>query len=112
MLLRFEVSNHRSISEPVEFSMIAVDDGRPAVRRFDLLSELVLTTAGIYGPNASGKSNVLEALAWLSTAVGRSLRAWEEFIPREPFRSGDWPDRPSTFEVDMIAEGVRYSYRI
>jgi hypothetical protein len=112
MLLRFEVSNHRSIFEPVELSMIAVDQDRPAVRRFDLLSESVLTTAGIYGPNASGKSNVLEALAWLSTAVGRSLRTWDEFIPREPFKFGDGPETPSTYEVDMVVEGVRYSYRV
>ncbi|HUY45856.1 MAG TPA: AAA family ATPase [Streptosporangiaceae bacterium] len=84
MLLRFEVSNHRSILEPVELSMIAVDEDRPSTRGFDLLAERVLAIAGVYGPNASGKSNVLEALAWLSTAVGRSLRAWDEFIPREP----------------------------
>jgi hypothetical protein len=112
MLLRFEVSNHRSILDPVELSMIAVDEDRPAARRFDLLSERVLTVAGIYGPNASGKSNVVEALAWLSTAVGRSLRAWEEFIPREPFKFGEGPEMPSTFEVEMVVEGIRYVYRV
>jgi len=112
MLLRFEVSNHRSVFEPVELSMIAVDEDRPAARQFDLLSEHVLTTAGIYGPNASGKSNVLEALAWLSVAVGRSLRTWDEYIPREPFKFGDGKEKPSTYEVDMVVEGVRYSYRV
>ena len=88
MLLRFEASNHRSIFGPVELSMIAVDQDRPSARHFDLLSEHVLPVAGIYGPNASGKSNVLEAIAWLSTAVGRSLRSWAEFVPREPFKFG------------------------
>lgn len=112
MLLRFEVSNHRSIMEPVEFSMIAVDTDRPAVRTFDLLSESVLTVAGIYGPNASGKSNVLDALTWLSSAVGNSLRAWEDLIPRDPFKFGDGPQTPSTYEVDMIVSGVRYTYRL
>ena len=63
MLLRFRVSNHRSILEPVELSMIAVDEDRAATRGFDNLSERVLTVAGIYGPNASGKSNVLDAMA-------------------------------------------------
>ena len=48
MLLRFEVSNHRSILEPVELSMIAVDKDRPSARQFDLLHERVLTVAGIY----------------------------------------------------------------
>jgi len=112
MLLRFEVSNHRSIMEPVELSMIAVDDDRPSARRFDLLSERVLTIAGIYGPNASGKSNVLEALTWLSEAVARSLRAWDQFIPREPFKFGRGPKTPSSYEVEIVVRGVRYAYRV
>jgi len=112
MLLRFEVANYRSILEPVELSMIAVDKDRPSTRGFDLLAERVLTTAGIYGPNASGKSNVIEALAWLSMAVGRSLRAWDQFIPREPFKFGQGPEASSTFEVEMVVRGVRYAYRV
>lgn len=112
MLLRFEVSNHRSILEPVELSLIAVDEDRPAAREFDMLTERVLSIAGIYGPNASGKSNLVEAIAWLSTAVGRSLRTWEEFIPREPFKFGQGPQTSSTYEVEMIVEGVRYAYRV
>jgi len=112
MLLRFDVANHRSIMEPVELSMIAVDEDRPSTRGFDLLTERVLTIAGIYGPNASGKSNVVEALAWLSMAVGRSLRAWDQFIPREPFKFGRGPETPSIYEVEMVVRGVRYAYRV
>lgn len=110
MLLRFEVANHRSIMGPVELSMIAVDADRPSVRRVDPFPEPVLTTAGIYGPNASGKSNLVEALAWLSNAVGRSLRAWDEYIPRDPFKFADGPTTPSTYEVEMVVGGVRYAY--
>ena len=36
--------------------MVAVDAERAATRGFEGLSERVLTVAGIYGPNASGKS--------------------------------------------------------
>lgn len=112
MLLRFEVSNFRSILEPVELSMIAVDRDRPAAREFDLLAERVLAVAGIYGPNASGKSNVVEALAWLSAAVGRSLRTWSDFVPREPFKFAGGPEASSSCEVEMIVGGVRYTYRV
>ena len=112
MLLRFEVSNHRSILEPVELSMVAVDEDRPSVRKFDLLAERVLAVAGVYGPNASGKSNVIEALAWLSMAVARSLRVWDQFIPRDPFKFGHGPQTPSTYEVEMVIDGVRYAYRL
>ena len=112
MLLRFQVSNHRSILEPVELSMIAVDEERTATRGFDRLSERVLTVAGIYGPNASGKSNVLDALAWLSMAVDNSLRRWEDYIPRDAHRFGQGPASPSEFNLDLVVGGVRYGYRL
>lgn len=112
MLLRFEAANYRSILDPVELSMIAVDKDRPSARAFDRLAERVLVVAGIYGPNASGKSNVVESLWWLSTAVGRSLRVWDQLIPREPFRFGRGLEVPSTYEVEMIVQGVRYAYHV
>src|SRR5262249_23560622 len=49
---------------------------------------------------------------WLSAAVAGSLRSWDEFIPREPFKFGTGPELPSTFEVDMVIGGVRYTYRL
>lgn len=110
MLLRFQVSNHRSILEPVELSMIAVDKDRAATRRFDGLSEHVLTVAGIYGPNASGKSNVLDAMAWLSMAVARSLRGWADYIPRDAHRFGRGPASPTEFDLDLEVDGIRYTY--
>jgi uncharacterized protein len=112
VLLRFEVENHRSILDPAELSMIAVDEDRAATRGFDLLNERVLTVAGIYGPNASGKSNVLEALAWLSQGVRQSLRTWGLAVPRESFRFGRGPESPSTYDVEMVAGGVRYAYHV
>jgi hypothetical protein len=112
VLLRFRVSNHRSILEPIELSMIAVDEGRAATRRFDGLSERVLTVAGIYGANASGKSNVLDAMAWLSMAVARSLRGWEDYVPRDAHRFGTGPASPTAFDLDVEVDGVRYAYRL
>lgn len=110
MLLRLQVSNHRSILEPVELSMIAVDKDRAATRRFGGLPEHVLTVAGIYGPNASGKSNVLDAMAWLSMAVARSLRGWADYIPRDAHRFGRGPASPTEFDLDLEVDGVRYTY--
>ena len=92
--------------------MIAVDEDRAATRGFDGLSERVLTVAGIYGPNASGKSNVLDAIAWLSMAVATSLRGWEDYIPREAHRFGKGPASPTEFDLDLEVDGVRYAYRL
>lgn len=74
MLIRFEVENFRSILAPAELSMVAVDD-RPEVREFPKFGASLVPVAGVFGPNASGKSNVLAALAWLreSEAADRSI---------------------------------------
>lgn len=112
MLLRFEVSNHRSILDPVELSMIAVDQDRAATRGFEGLSERVLTVAGIYGPNASGKSNVLDAINWLSYAVGTSLLGGGDFIARDPHRLGDGSDLPTKFDMEFIVDGIRHGYQL
>jgi hypothetical protein len=112
MLLRFEVSNFKSIFEPVEFSMMALDSERSSVRRFDALNEGVLCVAGVYGPNASGKTNLVESLAWLSFAVRSSLISFDEVIPREPFKFGNGPTSPTSYRVEMIVDGVRYEYRL
>ena len=92
--------------------MIAVDEDRAATRGFDNLAERALTVAGIYGPNASGKSNVLDAMAWLSTAVDTSLRGWEDYIPRDAHRFGNGPTSPSEFDLNLVSHGVRYRYRL
>lgn len=92
--------------------MIAVDRDRPSVRAVPQLDEHVLSVASIFGPNASGKSNVLRALAWLSRAVHSSLRNWDQTIPRDPFRFATGPSEPSTHQIDMLVGGVRYVYHL
>ncbi|MDA8025240.1 MAG: AAA family ATPase [Actinomycetota bacterium] len=110
MLLRLAVSNFRSIYETIEFSLIAVDDDRPAARAVPMMNHKVLTAAAIYGPNASGKSNVIDALYWLSNQVLNSMTSISERIPVSKFKFAEGPHRNTSIEVEMILEGVRYDY--
>jgi predicted ATPase len=110
VLIRFEVANFRSMLEPVELSMVAVDQDRPEAREVPSLGESLLPVAAIYGPNASGKSNVVAALAWLVDAVRDSLRKWDDGIPVEPFAFSGGKDRPSEFTVEYVVGGVRFEY--
>src|SRR5262249_35810587 len=112
MLIRFAARNHRSIMAPVELSLVAVDGDRASVRTFDRLTEGVLPLAAIYGPNASGKSNVLDALHWLAMAVRDSLRVWDDAIPRDPFRFRDCVRQSSEYELDVMIDGIRNTYRV
>ena len=65
MLLEFKCSNHKSIKEKVNFSLIAGSDNTSE----DLLKEFgnfrVLRSAVIYGANGSGKSNFISALSFM-----------------------------------------------
>ena len=110
MLIRFEASNMRSIAAPVELSMVAVDRDRPEARDQPMIGESLLPVAAIFGPNASGKSNVIAAIAWLRDAVQCSLRAWDDEIPIEPFAFGGWPGRQSEFAIESMIDGVRFEY--
>lgn len=110
MLIRFEVSNFRSIREPIELSMVAVDRDREAARDAPMLGESLLTRAGVYGPNASGKSNLLAAFRWFTWAVRNSLREWDEQIPVDPFLLLE--DRSSEFMVEVLVDGVRFEYSV
>ncbi|GAA4972270.1 AAA family ATPase [Actinoplanes utahensis] len=111
MLIRFEASNFRSLNENVELSMVAVDRDREGAREAPHLGESLLTVAAIYGPNASGKSNVIAALAWLRDAVVHSLRYWEDEIPVDPFAFSE-ENRPTEFVLELLVNGVRFEYLV
>ena len=70
----------------------------------------LLRSAAVYGANAAGKTNLLQALQAMRHMVARSSRDLGE-LPVTPFRfDPDCEARPTTFEVMCFAEGVRYQY--
>jgi AAA15 family ATPase/GTPase len=118
MLLRFRCKNFRSIREEQELSLIA------AKTRTDEKSESLIDTpfedlkllrcAAIFGPNASGKSNVLDALAALRRIVSESWRGWKANGPipeHDPFLLDDTSRaNESEFEITFLLESTIYKY--
>ena len=94
----------------MELSMVAIDKDRSGARPQPSLGESLLTVAGIYGPNASGKSNVVSAMAWLVEAIYSSMRSWDDAIPVDQFGFGASRDGPTRFECDLITNNVRFMY--
>jgi hypothetical protein len=73
----------------------------------------VAMSAGIFGANASGKSNTLRALADMREAVVSSLGDWVglDEVPRSPFTLDDTSrDAWTRYEVDVLLGGVRWRY--
>ena len=115
MLVEFRVANHRSMRDEQVLTMEAGrvgDDSDSRPRQVPGHSERLLTAAGLYGANASGKSNILSALSFMREAVLRSHRLWspDEGLPRDQFAWGPKKVEPSLFEVTLLLGDVRFQY--
>jgi predicted ATPase len=115
VLYEFRVENHRSIRDEQALTMAAGQSGDATdvrLRQDDAYGEKLLPAAVLYGANASGKSNVLSALAFMRDAVHFSHAWWEpeSGIPRSPFAWGPKRREPSTFEVSFSVRNCRYEY--
>jgi AAA15 family ATPase/GTPase len=116
MLIEFNVTNYRSFWECQHLRMTASTAAElkeshtcaPASKE----TLRLLRSAVVYGPNASGKSNLIKALSFMREMVLHSAQGQEgDAIDASPFlfhESGD--SLPGEFEVIFIADGVRYQY--
>lgn len=114
MLLQFSVTNHRSIKEKAVISMKATADKslKECLISPDGKKELVPVMA-IYGANAAGKSNMIQALLLMRDMVcgeyAKPLKGAE--LPWEPFAfTDDQDERPTDFEIIYYYEGTKYAY--
>ena len=103
MLLRFGVANHRSIRDYQELFLSA----SRRIRRKGLvipvptLKEAAVPIAAIYGPNAAGKSNLIDAMDEMRRTVVESHKSLDatDRIPRTPFRLDDTTEaKPTRFD--------------
>lgn len=103
MLRSFRMSNHRSFQYEAELLLM------PAYNR----SRPVVPVAAVYGANASGKSNLVRGLSFMSDAVRSSYGHWDPMagVPRQPFRlDPTCAVAPSVFVIEVELEGVRFTY--
>lgn len=122
MLLNFRVANFRSINEMVELSMVPSDlknqvnvihrTNPNATKNKDYYG---LTSAAIYGANASGKSNIVRGLFEFFEFVKNSTdRKPNEIIKLyNPFKLSKLNlEKPSFFSIDLLIDSVLYTYSI
>jgi hypothetical protein len=118
VLLSFRGGNVRSFRDEFELSMLATTLSEDGVARQVNWREGgqplgVLPVAGIFGANGSGKTNVLRVIADMRQHVLHSFRRGNPTggMPTSPFRlDRDTEDSPSSFEVDLVLDGVRHEY--
>ena len=118
MLIEFSVTNFRSFREKQTLSMVAAPRLRKRENVFkpNLKGEKfpdLLKVAVIYGPNASGKSNLLKAMAVPGQIANREPSNRNVQVPVTPFCfDPELADMPSLFELHFIEAGVRYEFDV
>ncbi|MCB1328447.1 MAG: ATP-binding protein [Maritimibacter sp.] len=115
MILRFSVSNYRSIRTEESISLIATtlkEDRPPLPAKVGKGIPGVLPTALVYGANASGKSNLLRAIKHIVRAVLYSHNSDPgSGVPTKPFAlDEECAMIPTQMEIDFILEDVRYNF--
>ena len=118
MLLRIAVENHLSICErqEVSFAASSLKDRSDGLISCDAVdSGAVVPAVVIYGANASGKTNFVNAMSTMKQMVLWSQTKGEPGggVPRHEFLlDPSFSDKPSCFEIDFMLNGSRFHYGI
>ena len=117
MLIEFSVTNFRSLRDRQTLSLVkAKGDELEKSNTFSVSAYNdfnLLRSAAIYGPNASGKSNFILALAVMANIIHNSAKelGHDDDLPVKPFLlNSNHAKAPCEFEVTFIIDHVRYQY--
>ncbi|MEA1920944.1 MAG: ATP-binding protein [Campylobacterota bacterium] len=118
MLIEFKVKNYRSIKEEQTLSMV-----KSSAKELEKTNTFItpekkkpiklLSSATIYGPNASGKSNLLKAMKTMQKIVldSESKIKRGTKLPITPFLlDNETKEEPTEFEIIFISKNIRYQY--
>ena len=114
MLLNFKIKNYRSIKEEVVLDLQATKDKTSKEQSvFEIGKIAFLKSAAIYGPNASGKSNILKAFVAFRMMVLESLMRsnTNTDLPNEYFKlSAETENKQSSFEIEFLIDKNIFIY--
>ena len=117
MIFSFSVENFLSFADRQELSFEASSDNtseESIIRRIRHPKSgsitRVLRMTSVYGANASGKTNLLYAIADIWDKLYRPCVSKDEKILFRPFAMRR--DEPTEMEISFFIKGVRYDYSI
>ena len=116
MILEFRLSNMYSLRDEVTLSMQAAKIQTQKAKAlegnlFTIAGEQLLKSIAVFGANASGKSNVVKAIRACIEMICSSHNYNENTVfGFVPFKFEGYDQRPSSFYVRFMMEGVEYEY--
>ena len=116
MILKIEFENFFSIRDRIRIDFRAANINTALARELghNVLKwngVPVLKSVGLFGPNASGKSNILKAINFCCRMILDSHLNNEGVVFNfEPFKFDGYQDKPSKFLIDFVCDNVEYEY--
>lgn len=98
MLRSFQVTNHRSLAQ------------RQELRSSRGSGLVAVPVTAVHGAVAAGKTNLIDALGRMRDAVRESVTGWDPYAGPVRAPHLGFPDRPTEFVAEFVAEGVPYTY--
>lgn len=116
MVLEIRLSNMFSFRDEVTLDLQAAKIQTKKARElegnlFSVDGELMLKSVALFGANASGKSNVIKAIRACVNMV-RSSHNYnvDTRFAISPFKFEDYANKPSSFYIRFLLNGVEYEY--
>lgn len=116
MVLELRLSNMYSLRDEIILSMQAAKIQTQKAKAlegnlFSIGGEQMLKSVAVFGANASGKSNVVKAIRACVEMIRSSHNYNEDTVfDFTPFKFDGYDQKPSSFYVRFMMEGVEYEY--
>ena len=116
MVLEIRLSNMFSFRDEVTLDLQAAKIQTKKARElegnlFSVDGEQMLKSVALFGANASGKSNVIKAIrACVNTVRSSHNYNVDTRFAISPFKFEDYANKPSSFYIRFLLNGVEYEY--
>ena len=116
MVLSIKLKNFYSIKDEIilDFRAGKIDTRVSKALKANIIDykgEHILKSIGLFGANASGKSNIIKAINFCCRLILDSHMHNEGTIFNyAPFKFDGWPENPSSFFIDFYCDNIEYEY--
>ncbi len=115
MLIRFVVENFKSFKEETDFNLLTGSVTKHGEHVFETKQGIeILPISIIYGGNASGKSNLIKAIADARRIITDGTHSKDDGfdVDKFAFDNSDSFNRPTKFEFEFKTEKEIYAYGV
>lgn len=111
MILNIRLKNYRSYKDEIIYTLEASSSKAKDFNYYENDDFKVLKTSLMYGPNASGKSNIVRAFFELKNLIVKKPKVDELLLIYDPFKFDEnSATQPIEIDIEFLIDNVKYKY--